>query len=212
MDPRNQFEPLLWAVLSLQELDDELEPGSRAADEWDALTAHVRKLFDRYAKELGENAYAVFNAVTDFASHPPANRLVGREPGIECCRASSSAASTPIPRISRLCITSMYTPTTHTRSSGMSSNVKRPGWEICGQTRRGTSDPLKGPYRPRSQQTDERFLEFFTTPHQAGAPPVHDNLENRANYASHGRPRGAFFCVPNPSSRRGSLTRVAESR
>jgi len=77
--PRNQFGPLLWAVLSLQELDDELEPGSRAAGEWDALTAHVRELFDRYAEELGENAYAVFNAVTDFASHPPANRYLGRE-------------------------------------------------------------------------------------------------------------------------------------
>ncbi len=77
--PRNQFERLLWAVLSLQEPDDELEPESRAAEEWDALTAHVHELSDRYAGELGENAYAVFNAVTDFASHPPANRFVGRE-------------------------------------------------------------------------------------------------------------------------------------
>ena len=51
--PRNQFEPLLWAVLSLQELDDELEPGSRAADEWDALTARVCGLCDRYADDLG---------------------------------------------------------------------------------------------------------------------------------------------------------------
>jgi len=27
----------------------------------------------------GENAYAVFNAITDFASHPPENRCVHRE-------------------------------------------------------------------------------------------------------------------------------------
>ena len=93
----------------------------------------------------------------------------------------------------------------------MDSNVKRPGWEICGQTGHGTSNLLKGPYRPRSQQTDGRFLEFFATPHQAGAPPVRADLENRANYASQWRPRGAFSCVPNPSSLHPCLTRVAES-
>lgn len=36
-------------------------------------------LSDRYIAEFGENAYAVFNAATDFASHPPANRFVCRE-------------------------------------------------------------------------------------------------------------------------------------
>jgi hypothetical protein len=34
---------------------------------------------DRYAGELGENAYAAFNAVTEFASHPPENRCVHRD-------------------------------------------------------------------------------------------------------------------------------------
>jgi len=28
---------------------------------------------------LGENAYAVLNVITEFASHPPANRHVHRE-------------------------------------------------------------------------------------------------------------------------------------
>jgi hypothetical protein len=93
----------------------------------------------------------------------------------------------------------------------MDSNVKRPGWELCGRTGRGPSNLLKGPYRPGSQQTDGRFLEFFATPHQAGAPRVRADLENRANYASQWRLRGAFSCVPNPSSLHPCLTRVAES-
>jgi hypothetical protein len=56
-----------------------LEADSREAGEWTALSGHVAELCDRYARELGENAYAVFNAVTEFASHPPANRHVHRE-------------------------------------------------------------------------------------------------------------------------------------
>jgi hypothetical protein len=39
----------------------------------------LSELSDRYAREVGENAYAVFNAITEFASHPPANRCVHRE-------------------------------------------------------------------------------------------------------------------------------------
>jgi len=92
----------------------------------------------------------------------------------------------------------------------MDSNVKRPGWELCGQTGRAPSHLLKGPHRPRSQQTDGRFLEFLATPHQAGATPVRADLENRANYASQWRPRGPFSCEPNPSSLHPCLTRVAE--
>ena len=106
----------------------------------------------------------------------------------------------------------MYTPTTPARSRDMASNVKRPGWEICGQTGHGTSNLLKGPYRPRSQQTDGRFLEFFATPHQAGATPVCKGMENRALHANDRRPRGRSTREPQPSSRRESLTRVAEIR
>jgi hypothetical protein len=37
------------------------------------------EMSNRYAGELGANAYAVFNAVTEFASHPPENRCVHRD-------------------------------------------------------------------------------------------------------------------------------------
>ena len=58
---------------------DPLEPDTPEADDWDVLSAHVWDLCNRYASDLGENAYAVFNAVTEFASHPPPNRLIRRE-------------------------------------------------------------------------------------------------------------------------------------
>ena len=41
----------------------------------DTLSHAVRAL----ARELGENAYAVLNVITEFASSPPSNRFVQRE-------------------------------------------------------------------------------------------------------------------------------------
>jgi hypothetical protein len=42
------------------------------------VRAHIDLLNSRYANELGENAYAVFNSITDFASRPPENRCIHR--------------------------------------------------------------------------------------------------------------------------------------
>jgi hypothetical protein len=56
-----------------------LKPHTREANDWGALSKQITDLSTRYATDLGENAYSVFNAVTEFASHPPANRLVTRE-------------------------------------------------------------------------------------------------------------------------------------
>lgn len=75
---RKQFEPLVLAVLLLREPKN-AEPDSPEAEAWAALRGHLKRMCDRYAGELGENAYAVFNVITDFASHPPDNRCVYRE-------------------------------------------------------------------------------------------------------------------------------------
>jgi len=75
--PREKFDAISRSVLSISEPAD-LEPESREAAEWDALSTHMGKLCEEYAQELGENAYAVFNAITDFASHPLTNRFVTR--------------------------------------------------------------------------------------------------------------------------------------
>ena len=80
--PRPCFEPLACEVLCLRPpelLEPDTPKDDRCFDEWRTLTAHLGCLGDRYANDLGENAYAVLNTVTEFASYPPANRCVHRD-------------------------------------------------------------------------------------------------------------------------------------
>ena len=74
----DQFTAFARAVLSIRVPEDS-ERNSREAADWASLTAHLTALCDRYARDLGENAYAVLNVITEFASHPPSNRYVQRE-------------------------------------------------------------------------------------------------------------------------------------
>src|SRR4029077_11122893 len=76
--PSDQFGPFIRAVLSIR-TPDKPKPNSRVAADWELLTAHLEGLCDRYARDLGENAYAVLNVIPEFASHPPANRHVHRD-------------------------------------------------------------------------------------------------------------------------------------
>jgi len=75
---RVQFEPLVFAILLLRKPKHAMSRSREAAD-WDALVKHLVAMCDRYVGELGENAYAAFNVITEFASHPPKNRCVYRE-------------------------------------------------------------------------------------------------------------------------------------
>lgn len=75
---RAQFEPLLSAVLLVRK-PRHATPGTREGTDWEILQNHLTELCNRYVSELGENAYAAFNAITEFASHPPDNRCVYRE-------------------------------------------------------------------------------------------------------------------------------------
>jgi hypothetical protein len=74
----DEFGAFVRAVLSIR-VPESLESKSREAADWEVLTAHIAALGDRYARELGNNAYAVLNVITEFASHPLANRHVHRE-------------------------------------------------------------------------------------------------------------------------------------
>jgi Domain of unknown function (DUF932) len=69
---------LVRAVLRFRQ-PDPLKPDSPLAEDWRKLNASLNEMCDRYAGELGENAYAVFNAITELASHPPTNRCVHRD-------------------------------------------------------------------------------------------------------------------------------------
>lgn len=75
---RPEFDPLLCGVLKIRK-PKKMKPQSAVAYDWEALSQGIAALCNRYAEELGENAYAVFNAMTEFASYPPQNRCVYRE-------------------------------------------------------------------------------------------------------------------------------------
>lgn len=75
---RSQFESLILGVLLLRP-PEHLEPESREAVDWQQLKIHLTEMSTRYADELGENAYAAFNAITEFASHPLESVIVRRD-------------------------------------------------------------------------------------------------------------------------------------
>jgi hypothetical protein len=75
---RPEFDPLLCSVLKIRK-PKKIKPQSAVAYDWEALSQGIAALCNRYAEELGENAYAVFNAMTEFASYPPQNRCFYRE-------------------------------------------------------------------------------------------------------------------------------------
>jgi hypothetical protein len=74
----DQFAAFARGVLSIR-VPEKLELKSREASDWESLTAHLAALCEGYAHELGENAYAVLNVITEFASSPPVSRYVQRE-------------------------------------------------------------------------------------------------------------------------------------
>ena len=76
--PRPQFDLLFRNVLAIHPPQD-LQPQTRLSEDWHKLGSDIDEKCSRYAHELGDNAYAVFNAVTEFASRPPDNRCLHRD-------------------------------------------------------------------------------------------------------------------------------------
>lgn len=74
----SEFEPLFCGVLLIRKPKD-MKPDGPIASDWHVLSQHMIGLCNRYKEELGENAYAVFNAITEFASNPLENRCVHRD-------------------------------------------------------------------------------------------------------------------------------------
>jgi len=75
---KEQVQPLLMAVLSIHEPKN-INYKEKERRDWVDLEKHIQEICHRYIKDFGENAYSVFNAVTEFASHPPNNRCIHRE-------------------------------------------------------------------------------------------------------------------------------------
>lgn len=76
--PRRDFERFVSGVLLIRR-PEPLIPETRDAEAWADLRSHLHNLTQRYAQDLGENAYAVLNAITDFASRPLFNRCIRRD-------------------------------------------------------------------------------------------------------------------------------------
>jgi len=77
--PRAYFEALVCGVLLIREPKDINKSPRKIIEDWTSLNRQLNTLCDHYFMEIGDNAYAAFNAITDFASHPPDNRCVHRE-------------------------------------------------------------------------------------------------------------------------------------
>lgn len=75
---RPEFGSFLRGVLLIRKPKSKKQD-SRVDRDWSVLSRYLETLCDRYKEDLGENAYAVFNAITDFASHPLENRCVFRD-------------------------------------------------------------------------------------------------------------------------------------
>jgi hypothetical protein len=76
--PRHDLERVVRAALRLKP-PHSTKPEGVDANEWYRLTEYISGMTAHYAAELGENAYADFNIITDFASQPPDNRCVHRD-------------------------------------------------------------------------------------------------------------------------------------
>jgi Domain of unknown function (DUF932) len=76
--PSKAFPRMIRSILMLRP-PKSTRPSARDAEHWQRLDAHISELSGRYASELGENAYAVLNTATDFASRPLDNRHVHRD-------------------------------------------------------------------------------------------------------------------------------------
>jgi uncharacterized protein DUF932 len=73
--PSDAFNAIVRGILRLR---PPVDPETREGTDWLSLSRDLDAMRDKYISELGENAYAVFNVLTEFASLPPAYRCVHR--------------------------------------------------------------------------------------------------------------------------------------
>lgn len=79
---RDEARSLVRMVVGWPQLSENPKPIERA--DQDSLDADLEARLHRYLKELGENAYAAFNTMTDIAARPPvSNRFRRDRPNLE---------------------------------------------------------------------------------------------------------------------------------
>ena len=81
IDP-SDFTPTLMGILQLKPPKAVQRSNTymtTAAIKWRELESHIENLNSKYIMEHGENAYALFNSITEFTSHPLDNQHVRRD-------------------------------------------------------------------------------------------------------------------------------------
>lgn len=74
--PLELFVPATLAVLCI----NKPEPmAKRQKEPWERLADSLKSISEQYSSDLGENGYALLNAITDVASRPPKSPFVRRE-------------------------------------------------------------------------------------------------------------------------------------
>ncbi len=76
--PMDLFEPAVLAVLCVN-TPREADADTAIGDEWRELGQSISVMSRQYAAELGANAYAVFNCITELASRHRAHRCIHRD-------------------------------------------------------------------------------------------------------------------------------------
>ncbi len=72
--PRCRFRPIIQSVLDIRE--PEGMPDDRR-ESWRTLEQILDRTSETYSRQLGENAYALLNAITEIATRPPTKEQVG---------------------------------------------------------------------------------------------------------------------------------------
>lgn len=72
--PRGRFRPIIQSVLEIH--NPEGLPDDRQ-EAWRHLERILDRTSDTYVRQFGETAYALLNAITDFATRPPTKEQVG---------------------------------------------------------------------------------------------------------------------------------------
>ena len=66
--PEARFRKLMLSALQIRKPEDMPENREQA---WNCLEDHLDRVASRYVREMGQTGYALMNAITDVASHPP---------------------------------------------------------------------------------------------------------------------------------------------
>lgn len=77
--PEDKAKVIFNHILGIPKKEDINLKSEKDQKEYGKLTEHANNCLQKNYAEMNANSYALFNAITDFASHPPKNRFVRKD-------------------------------------------------------------------------------------------------------------------------------------